>query len=240
MSVSISAGTLALASGLSTYFLGIGGTAPYTYSVIGGGAGGTINSSGFYTAPSNVTQSEYDTIQVVDSLLSSAEVQILIGSPLDLFCDIIQTYMGLSQGQVYLWDQKINIPTDSRLYIAISILSCKPFGNSNKMDSNGNAVQSVNMQVRLGIDILSRGPDARDKKEQIILALQSPYAEQQQNFNSFYIGKISTDFVNISEIDGAAIPYRFNISVMMQYFVTNIAAAPYYNTFPTTQVVTNS
>ena len=234
--ISISAGTLALAPNLYTSFLGLGGTAPYTYSVIPGGAGGTINSStGAYVAPSVFGT---DVVQVTDATSATAEATVLIGSPLDLFCDIIQTEMALSQGQVYLWDQKINIPGDSRLYVPVGILSCKPFGNSNKMDGNGNSIQSVNMSAVLSVDILSRGPEARDRKEEVILALQSNYAQSQQEINSFYVGKLSTAFVNLSLEDGAAIPYRFNISVQIQYAFTNIKPVPYYDNFSPVVVTT--
>lgn len=223
---------------LTLPFGATGGTAPYTFSVLGGGIGGTINSStGLYTSP-GITGT--DTIKVVDHAGATAQTTITVGNAIELFCDIISNQMSLSQGQVYLWNQKINIPIDSRLYIAVGILSCKPFGNSNTLDTNGNSILSVNMQAMLSLDILSRGPDARDRKEEIILALQSNYAQSQQELNSFYIGKLSTNFVNLSEIDGAAIPYRFNLSIPIQYFITKTQAIQYYNTFPTSQVVTNS
>ena len=214
MPLSISAGSLALSPSLTTYFLGVGGTAPYVYSVLAGGAGGTINPiTGFYTAPS-VTGS--DSIQVTDAASGIQTVDILIGTPLELFCDVIQRKMNLGQGQVYLFDQKINIPTDSRLYVAVGVTSCKPFGNSNRLNASGFEDQSANFYSTLDINILSRGPEARDRKEEVILALNSIYSQQQQEQNGFYIGKISTSFVNLSEIDGSAIPYRFVISVALQ------------------------
>ena len=225
-------------NGLTTPFQGSGGTAPYTYSVLAGGPGGSISSSGIYTSP-NTTG--VDTVEVTDSLSATATAQILIGNPLELFCDIISNQMGLSQGQAYLWDQKILIPTDSRLYVAVGVISCKPFANSNTIDpTTGNSLQSVNMQAFLSVDRLSRGPDARDRKEQVILALESQYARSQQELNSFYVGKISSGFVNLSTIDGAAIPYRFNISVQIQYFVSSASAQQYFNTFSNASIYTNS
>lgn len=234
--MNVVAGTQALAPNLTTYFLGQGGTPPYSYAVLGGGAGGTINPvSGLYVAPSVTGQ---DTIRVTDSLLAFADLPILIGLPLELFCDVIQKELGLTADQVYLWDQKLNIPTDSRLYVAVSMLNCKPFGNRNKLLGSGDAEQSVNMMATLGVDILSRGPEARDRKEEIILALNSTYAQQQQELNSFYIGKLSTGFVNLSQEDGAAIPYRYNISVNVQYFIGKTKPVSYYNTFETVEVTT--
>lgn len=230
----------ALAIGLTASFLGVGGSAPYTYSVRANGAGGSIDSStGLYTAPLALGT---DIIQVVDNVGAVASSPILIGTPLILFCDIIQTQMGLANGRVYLWDQKIMQPTDSGLYVAVSVVSCKPFGSSNESDTNGNSIQSVNMYAILQVDIISRDAEARDRKEEIILALNSTYAEAQQEGNSFYIAKLppGAQFTNLSSPDGTAIPYRFNISVAIQYFATKTMAIPYFSTFATPQVNTNS
>lgn len=93
------------------------------------------------------------------------------------------------------------------------------------------------MLATLDIDIISRGPEARDRKEEIILALNSIYAQSQQEGNSFYIGKLppSARFVNLSNIDGAAIPYRFRISVNLQYAFVKSKAIDYFDTFSTVQ-----
>lgn len=247
MSLSLTSNTQAVAPNAPASFAGTGGTAPYTYVVLAGGPGGTINAtSGQYTAPSVVSENPaliFDTIQVTDAVAATAIRQILVGYPIMLVCDVIQKELGLANGQVYLWDQKINIPIDEKLYIAVGVLSCKPFSNTNRMEGGGSGLeedQSVNMMATLSIDILSRGPQARDRKEEVILALQSVYAQSQQEVNSFYIGKISTGFVNLSQIDGAAIPYRFNISVNMQYTVRKSKAVPYFDTFSEQVVQTES
>lgn len=245
MGLLVSQSVTAMGQGLSTYFLGIGGTAPYTYSVRANGAGGTIDAStGKYTAPAvpndNPAQSS-DIIVVRDSSSLIAYGSILITYPIGLFCDILQNQLGLSQGRVYLWDQKINEPTDNGLFVAVSVLRCKPFGNILETDGSGsglNAIQWTNIAATLGVDVISRGPSARDRKEEVLLALNSVYSEQQQELNSFYIGKIPPGgaFVNLSGVDGAAIPYRFNISVTMQYMYKKVVPVPYFDSFSTPQV----
>lgn len=221
----------AMAPNLSIPFGVTGGTAPYVWSVVPGGAGGTIDSStGQYTSPNT---SGVDTVQITDSLAASAEYDISVCYPLELVCDIIQSQMGLSQGQVYLYNQKISPPNDSRLYVAVGVLIAKPFGNRPAYagSSGFKAIQSVNMYNLLSIDIFSRSTAALIQKEQVLLALSSPYAQQQMALNCFSVAPISTAFVNVSELDGAAIPYRFNISVGLQYFATLNTDAPYYDTF---------
>lgn len=238
MSLALSQTLTAIAAGLTSSFLAGGGTAPYAYSVRPNGAGGSIDSTGIYTAPlvlsSNPVQ-DYDVIQVLDSAGAIASASILVGTPLQLFCQVLQQELGLAQGRVYLWDQKIMQPTDAGLYIAVSVLRPKPFANTNSFQPDGTAVQSVNMYADLQLDIISRGPEARDRKEEVIMALNSNYAQSQQEVNSFYIGKLppGAQFMNLSSPDGAAIPYRYAIGVSIQYFVTKVKAVPYYDTFAT-------
>lgn len=227
-----------MAANLTVPFSGLGGTAPYTYSVLPGGAGGTIDSStGLYASPQNLG---IDTIQTLDAVGDKALSQILVGTPLELVCDIIQNQMRLRQGQVYLWDQKISPPNDSRLYVILGVLTCKPFGNTNSHDADGNSIQSINMSTMLSIDIFSRGPAARDRKEEVLMALNSDYAESQQELNSFRVFPLSQSFVNLSEIEGAAIPYRFNVGVMVQYFVTKQNPINYYDAFAPVSVSVNA
>lgn len=246
MSLSLQQSATAVAVRVPASFAGIGGVEPYVYSVLPNGAGGTINAStGAYLAPSSVQadpRKNYDTVVVTDDNGDTASTQILVGTPLMLFCEVLQREMGLANGRVYLWDQKIFQPSDNDLYIAVSNPMSKPFANTTKMESDGTATQSVNMMATLDIDAISRGPSARDRKEEIILAMNSIYAQQQQEINSFYIGKLppGTRFLNLSEIDGAAIPYRFRISINIQYMVVKTKAVPYFDTFEEPTIVTNS
>lgn len=251
MSLSLTQSLTAVSPNMIAFFLGIGGTEPYAYSVLPGGAGGTIDSvTGEYTAPAvmgSTPQTLYDTIEVTDSLAVTATALILVGNPLFLFCEVLQRELGLSNGRVYLWDQKIFQPADNDLYIAVSMPSCKPFSNVTKpamvagVPDWSQVEQSVNMLATLDLDIISRGPAARDRKEEVILALNSIYAQSQQEANSFYIGKLppGARFVNLSMIDGAAIPYRFRISVNLQYAFTKSKAVQYFDTFSDVQVTTN-
>jgi len=236
MSLTLAQTLTAVGPGITSSFVASGGTAPYTYSVRAGGAGGTINSStGVYTAPASVPTKPtllFDTIVVTDNVSATSQAQIFVGDPLLLFCEIIQNQMGLAVGRVYIYDQKIMQPTDNGLYVAVSVLGVKVFGNTNRHDGSGsgmNSTQSLNCAATLQLDVISRDTSALHLKEAVLLALNSDYSEQQQNANSFFIGKIppSAQFNSLSQQDGAAIPYRFVISVVMQYFYTKTQAVGY-------------
>lgn len=230
----------AIANQITASFGASGGTAPYVYSVVSGGPGGTIGaSSGVYTAPAASVGVE--TIRVVDASSAEATATILVTDPLGLTCDIIRNYMALDSDQVFLWDQKFNIPKDSRLYVAVGIQSLKPFGVTNRFNFGANQDdQSVNMLARLDVNIMSRSLDAVKRKEEIVLALTSSYAQRQQTANSFYLSPLPGGFVNLSQEDGAAIPYRFAISVNLQYFFKKRKSSEYFDEFTLDPIETES
>ncbi len=239
MSLAISPTTADVNAGSTRTFVGSGGTGPYIYALVSG-IGSIDPDTGVYTAPA---ASGKAVVSVTDSALVPATetAQVTVNTALTHFCDIIQHEMGLSDGQVYLWDQKINIPTDQRLYIAIGVLTCKPFANSRTYDGSGGGLEeilSTNFMATLSVNILSRGTDARDRKEEVVLALNSTYSQQVQEANGFGVAVLPSTFVNISEIDGPAIPYRFNLSVAIQYKVTKTKAVQYYDSF-TDEVLTD-
>jgi hypothetical protein len=238
MSLTLSAPSLAIALNVSIPFTASGGVAPYAFTVLPGGAGGTIDAStGSYVAPAIFG---VDTIQVTDSTNATATLEVSIDNAAQLICDIIQTAMGLDPGRVALWNQKVNLPNDSGLFVSVHVLACKPFSNTKTFDStSGNSIQSTNIQAMLSIHLKSRGPDARDRKEELLMALNSDYAASQQAINSFRVFPISTSFVDLSEGDGAAIPYHFNITVNIQYAVTKTAAVPYFTNFNNPGVLVN-
>lgn len=250
MAVTLSATSQAVGPGRPSSVLAIGGVGPYVYSVIPGGAGGSIDpSTGVYLAPLTLSTDprlSFDTILATDSTPVTpltGTIQMNVLDTLNLVCDIIRKEMTLTDDQVYIYNQKFIIPKDSRIYVPVGILSLKPFGNTNQMapvTGGFTSVQSVNVMATLDINILSRSTEALLRKEEVLMAVASNYSLQQQQLNSFSLAVITKSLVNLSNVDGAAIPYMFTFSLNVQYFISKISAVPYFNTFPTPAIYTNA
>ncbi len=152
-------------------------------------------------------------------------------------CTIIQTQLGLANGQVMIYNQKKLIPPTTGLWITVGIVTCKPFGMGTKVSGTVEH-QSINMQALVSIDIMSRDDEALNRKEEVIMSLSSTFAEQIQEQYSFKIGKIPpTPLVNLGDVEGAAIPFRFNLTVQMQYMVSRSQSVPYYDQFDHSEIV---
>lgn len=196
-------------------------------------------STGLYVSPQNTG---IDVVIVTDANNSTSQLSISILEPIELFCDVVKEYMGLADDQVYLYNQKFTIPKDERLYINVGFLTDKPFGNNTKFDASGPGlvnVQSVNFAATLNIDFFSRGPDARTRIGEFILALNSDYSQQQQALNGFRIFPLSLQLHNVGWLDGSAIPYRFVINVVIHYFVRKVLSVEYFNTIQDVEIFTD-
>lgn len=217
---------IALANGASMPIGAAGGNEPYTFEIVSGGG---ILQAGVFTAPEIGLGNT--TLRVTDSDGVSVDQIAHVLTPLQLICDVIQQGMGLADGRVYLWDQKIFSPTDPGLWVAVSQLSSKFISNSNTFDPVMGQMQSSVIRSTLGIDLVSRDTSARDQQGRFLFALTSQYSQNQQGRNAFRIFPICTQFLNISEIDGAAIPYRFHADLQVQYQLLQSSDVPFYDNF---------
>lgn len=224
-------------TGLSVPFGATGGTAPYVFSLAPNGAGGTINAStGIYLSPVGTTG--VDTIVVTDSLAATASGKMSVGLPIQLVADIIEKQLQIP-GQVWLFNQKVDIPSDSKTYIAVGVRTHKAFGNRQLFDGSGNSIQSVNVSQMLSVDIFSRSTLPLSDVDKVMMSFASPYAESQMELNSFFCAPIPSSILNVSGIDGPAIPYHLQISVATQYFSTLSVATPYFENFSPPSIVPN-
>lgn len=234
-----------IGAGQSTTLDVTGGVEPYVFSLAPNGAGGTIDQNGVYTAPSyipDVASKGVETIIVTDSdvVPSETRFKLNVSTPIKMLANILQREMGLVDDQVYLYNQKFNIPNDGRIYVSIGFLSTRPFSNNSKHVGQGSdlvEIQSTNIRAMLTVEILGRTTEAMNRKEEILLAVGSDYSKQIQQAMGFNIARISTNFVNLSKEEGPAIPYRFNITLVMHYTVVKTKSVQFFDTFLPTNLI---
>ncbi len=222
----------------SMVFVASGGTPPYTYSVLPGGAGGSINSStGLYQSSNSFG---IDTIVATDSLLATGQKQVFIRHPIQLFCDVIQKYMGLSSDQIYIYNQKWDIPSDSRLYIAVGVMYSKPFASGKVYDTASGFEETIRVttQTQLKLDLLSRGMDALFRQDEVVMALKSDYSKRQQGLNGFMICNLPGQFNDLSGEEGASMLTRFNATANIQFSRIKKNQSEYFDNFSEVQVTT--
>lgn len=234
--------------GIKSKFDATGGVGPYTFS-LEAGSQGTITPQGLYTAPEVAGDYQKATrakVKVVDSTPVTPQELIFdvsVLSPLALVADILENFMGLQNGQVMIYNQKYDIPKDTKIYIAINFVSNKPYGNVKKSEEIAGdlySIQEINNGAVIDLDIMCRTMEALERKEEMLLALKSDYSINQQAFNSFYVSNISQSFLNLTTEEGPALLYRFKTTVALQYTVRRTKKVDYYDQFREPELLTDA
>lgn len=149
--------------------------------------------------------------------------------PILIIGDILKNCMSLTTQQIWIYNQNFKIPKTSGLFIVLQ------YGSSPNVSYNTNqfvpaaegvptAKQNLSMLAKENyiINVLSKDDEARLRKEEVILSLNSDFAKNQQGVYQFQIARIPNGFTNASELEGAGMLNRFaiNISLTAHYSKT--------------------
>ena len=142
--------------------------------------------------------------------------------PALIIVDIIQTEMALENGRVMLTNQKYNIPTDGP-FICISYVGpSKIISNVNEALDNpaGGMTESqwLVKQDLIQIDIMAYSNDdgtndARNRKEEIAMALHSLYAETQMELNFMQIARQVSPMMDTSFLEATEMMSRYTMTI---------------------------
>lgn len=134
-----------------------------------------------------------------------------------IIVDILMEEMNLPNSRVFITNQNINIPNNDELYIIVGMVDSQVMSNTKSVvavDASTTEIrQQVQMRDNIQVDILSSGSTALLRKHEVLMALNSVYAEQKQEENEFRIFEVPTTFVNSSSAEGGSQINRFSIVV---------------------------
>ena len=125
--------------------------------------------------------------------------------------------------------------TTDKVQIAVQTMNITPVANNTKLDTSVTPPiekQYLSSLQTMQIDIMSANSEARQRSNEIILALDSIYSVQQQEKFQFKVNKSNTGFVNVSEAEGAQNINRFALTItcFTWYYKTKIIEE-YYDQF---------
>ena len=145
---------------------------------------------------------------------------------------------------VYIVAPNISLGTTDKLQIGIQSIGCKiisnhvreeyvpsPTGGNDSMVQYNEAVIDDNIQI----DISSRNNDARIRRHEVFMALNSYYSKQAQETYGFRIFGLPSGFMNTSAAEGGTVVYRYSITFQCQYmrvYSRTVVGYDYYKTFP--------
>lgn len=157
-----------------------------------------------------------------------------------IVADVLQAEMGLDDAHCLLGNQKWDIPEDKQLFVVVFDQTPVPVGSTKYLDVDplsktlGSEVQQITVvhDVRVEIMSLDSG-EARQRKEEVTLALNSIYADQLAEKYRIQIAKPQAP-VDASETEATARLQKFvthvNVTALHQK-VKDPPKGDYFNKF---------
>lgn len=150
---------------------------------------------------------------------------------LESICKIIQDYMELQDGVVFVKDEKISMTKLKAFNVSVGFMSVKPIGTSRRMISAGQEQIGTTMAGQVAIDIYGRDYDVVERKEEIIQAMNSTACKEAQLTSGFMIASSPSSFNKVPDIDGASVLYRFQAIFNIQFIKTKTKTIDFYDQF---------
>lgn len=147
---------------------------------------------------------------------------------LQLLADVIQKSMGLTESQIWLFNQRRTIPTTTELFVSIHRDAVRVMGNNSKQ-SLDTVTAYQHFQAQVSIHAFSRSLDAMDRVPEILGAIRSPYSLYIQEKYGVRFSAVPTSVVDASDLEGAAMLYRTVLTIQVFSAAESTTAATYFD-----------
>ena len=141
---------------------------------------------------------------------------------------IIKSYMALSDDQIWLQREKIMLPKTKTFTISLGFISLKPIGTSVRTYGDVEEIGTT-MSGQVVIDIYGPSFDVVTRNGEVVMALCSSMSKDYQTANGFLIAQVPSSCNDISNLDGAFIPYRFQMIFNVQFINKKSKVIEYYD-----------
>ena len=147
--------------------------------------------------------------------------------------NIIRTEMGLDQNHIWIRAQNRKIPTNAdELFVVVSAVDFKPISSKSYYDSTKDTERQVIYgRALVQVDIFSRSIEARNRRFEVSMALNSFYSQEIQNRYQFRIFEISPSILNTSDLEGGSDINRFTLRFYAMCSEVKEKTTAYYDTF---------
>lgn len=147
--------------------------------------------------------------------------------------DIIRTEMGLDQQHIWIQSQNRKIPPNSNdLYVVVGVVDFLPISSkSYYISSTDKERQVLYGRANVQVDIFSRSNEARNRRGEILMALNSFYSKGIQDKEQFRIFELPSTFINLSGLAGGSDINRFTMRFYAMIAESKEKSSDYYDTF---------
>lgn len=147
--------------------------------------------------------------------------------------DIIRKEMGLDQQHIWIQAQNRKIPPNSQdLYVVVGVVDFLPISSkSYYLSDTDKERQILYGRANVQVDIFSRSNEARTRRGEILMALNSFYSKEVQDSKQFRIFELPSTFINLSGLAGGSDINRFTMRFYAMIAESKDKSSDYYDTF---------
>lgn len=149
-------------------------------------------------------------------------------------CDILKVGMRLENDQVWIYNQKIDIPNDKRIYVVVSLKDETIIGNNIETEPTEDGEKETvwtNLVSNIGIELFSYNVNALNKRYEVLSSMRSTYSVQKQEELSCNIGRKPIAFYDTSFLSPTARLYSFYYMYRITHVERNVREVSYYDDF---------
>lgn len=147
---------------------------------------------------------------------------------LQVLADIIKKSVGLTDDQIWIYNQRHNIPSTSGLFVVISRVALKIYGN-NSVQSGDTLSTGQWCQESLAINLLSKNLEAVERVPEVLGALVSPLSVFVQQQTGISIAKVPQSVVDTSSLEGAGMLFRTTITLQVLSAYEQTSGATFFD-----------
>ena len=157
-------------------------------------------------------------------------------STLDIIKTILDKEMDMPTGRVWAYNGTQDLPQDNNLFIILSYMDSPPYSNTKRYKQTKNGlqeIQTVNVAENIMISLISRNTQARDRRFEVAMALNSTYSQYIQEKNKIHISTIG-EIGDSSFLEASSRLNRWDVSCRVIRTYEKVQDVDYYDKFPLT------
>lgn len=149
-------------------------------------------------------------------------------------CDILKEGMGLANDQIWIYNQKVDIPNDKRIYVVVSLKSETVIGNNIEAKTESGIYDEViwsNVVSDVGIELFSYNVNALNRRYDVLSSMRSTYSVQKQEELNFNVGRRPIAFFDSSFMSPSAKLYSFYFMYRITHVENSAKPIDYFDDF---------
>lgn len=151
-----------------------------------------------------------------------------------IICDIIKDGMSLDDSQIWIYNQRREIPQDKKLYIVVGLLSSSVYGNTALQSTDPlvtDMPETITQYVKesITVNLFSYTTEALERYPEVIGSMMSTYAQRIQEAQALKISPIPTNVNDVSQVEGPSLLNRTSITLQVLRKYDMILNADYYD-----------